>query len=691
MSAVPEIGHRHQNVIHRLSTGSPARGLIVAAGLAVCVLIPAADAAAKQPAHTTDWTPVQPGTPEATTPDEEGPVTEAAPPESPTPGVPMGVADDLDGERRLISGIDIRYIRENRLLPSGAEVLQATVTLVRTPDGFIAPRDGLAAETLTLAQIGADPTPYLYDSALALIAPAVVRRLNSDFGLIGVYAEPDPRQFAVVEGQVVDRRPPDRSTMTIEITTGVLTQVRTIGVGERIKEGEGVDNPIHQRIKDRSPVRADDGSVEQAIDVLRGDLIDDYIYRLNRHPGRRVDVAVGAAGDQPGAVTLDYIVTENRPWFLYFQLANTGTESTDDLRERFGFIHNQLTNSDDTLSLEYMTANFDDIHSFSGSYSRPFFGSERLRWRVYGSWYTYDASEVGLPDANFEGEGSSVGGELTWNVFQHRDLFIDLVGGLRADRVEVDNQFAGIEGDEDFVLGYAGATLERNRETSSTFASAMFEYSLVGGDEPEIDRLGRLMADEDWAIVRLDAQHSFYLEPIFNSDLDESSGLAHEVALTGRVQASLGDRLVPNYQQTVGGLYTVRGYPEAIVAGDTTFIASAEYRFHLPRTFSPSPEPGELFGNPFRWRPQYAYGPVDWDLIFKGFVDYGRVLNEDRQSFEEDATLVSVGIGAEFALSRALNFRIDWGIALHEIEDALGDSEVDEGDSEVHFVLTVIF
>lgn len=109
---------------------------------------------------------------------------------------------------------------------------------------------------------------------------------------------------------------------------------------------------------------------------------------------------------------------------------------------------------------------------------------------------------------------------------------------------------------------------------------------------------------------------------------------------------------MPNFQQTAGGLYTVRGYPEAVVAGDNAFIASAEYRYHLPRGLSSSVQPSEFFGTPFRFRPQYPYGPVDWDLIFKGFVDFGRVTHEDRQSFEEDATLVSVGIGAELAAFR---------------------------------------
>ena len=71
-----------------------------------------------------------------------------------------------------------------------------------------------------------------------------------------------------------------------------------------------------------------------------------------------------------------------------------------------------------------------------------------------------------------------------------------------------------------------------------------------------------------------------------------------------RGQYAFGARLVPQYQQIAGGLYTVRGYEQAEVAGDNLVLGSAEYRFHLPRFLSPDTTPPELpLMGEFRARP----------------------------------------------------------------------------------------
>ena len=60
-------------------------------------------------------------------------------------------------------------------------------------------------------------------------------------------------------------------------------------------------------------------------------------------------------------------------------------------------------------------------------------------------------------------------------------------------------------------------------------------------------------------------------------------------ALSTRGQIRFDDRLVPQFQQVAGGMFTVRGYEQSIVAGDSVVIGSAEYRFHLPRMLDPGP------------------------------------------------------------------------------------------------------
>jgi hemolysin activation/secretion protein len=157
--------------------------------------------------------------------------------------------------------------------------------------------------------------------------------------------------------------------------------------------------------------------------------------------------------------------------------------------------------------------------------------------------------------------------------------------------------------------------------------------------------------------------------------------------LNVRGQYAFDYRLIPNAEQVVGGLYSVRGYPESVVAGDSVIIGTAEYRFHVPRALSIQPEPSKFMGRDFRARPQQQFGRPDWDLVLRAFVDAARVTNSDRLSFERDETLVGAGLGAELLLYQNVSVRMDWGMALVEVQN----QDVKVGSNRFHFVFTVLF
>ncbi|MDX2132334.1 MAG: ShlB/FhaC/HecB family hemolysin secretion/activation protein [Planctomycetota bacterium] len=598
-----------------------------------------------------------------------------------------GVESPHVGSHR-VTQVRIEFSRENPGHPSVESLLGATFVAMETPDGF-APGAGRAVALREINEAGA---ARFTDAGLALLAPAVVQRMR-ELGFVGVYATPDPAQFGVQDGRVVDLRPEDQTHLTLQVTTGMVVEVRSVGVGERVDPDETINNPLHERVRDNSPVQPYAPGSTARSDLLRRDVLEDYVFRLNRHPGRRVDVTVAAPGDVPGAVTLDYTITENRPWLIFGQASNTGSESTSGWREHFGFVHNNLTNHDDILSLDYQTANFDDVHALHASYERPFSFSDRLRWKIHGSWYQYVASELGIQDADFRGEGWFAGAEVAWNFLQERDLFVDLVAGARFEHVRVENELAAVEGDTDLLLPSVALRLERRRDQSSLDARIGLDFNLpdIAGTEEDLDALGRLDADDSFVVLRGEGSYALYLDPYFRDAADAGAGLVNEVFFSVKGQHALGSRLIPNEQIVAGGLYTVRGYPHAVVAGDSGLIGTAEYRFHLPRALGPSVEPGSFFARPFRWRPQYAYGPTDWDLIFRAFLDAGRIVNTDRQSFESDHTLVGAGIGVELALTRRFNARADLGFALRGLDDASGDRVVDAGHAELHVVITLVY
>lgn len=588
-----------------------------------------------------------------------------------------------------VSEVRIRFTRPTPLQPSVESLMAVVVPLVDTPSGLDATAPGAPSRGVKLSDFATIPDARLTDAGLAAIAPAVFDHMRG-LGYFGVYVVPDPAQFHVEDGVVVDTRPPGDTTLVLEITTGIVTEVRTIAQGERIPEGEGLNHPLHEKFLERSPVKAFAGGEVTEENVLWRGRIDDYTARLNRHPGRRVDVGVAASGDQPGAVSLEYQVTENRPWLLFAQVSNTGSGSGDAFREHFGFIHNDLSNDDDILTLDYQTANFEDVHALFASYDRPVGNSERLRWNVHASWHQYIAGDVGLPDFDFIGSGWEAGVGAAWNFHQHHDTFLDLVGEAKFEHIRVNNELAGLIGEGDWIVLGAAVRLERHRDQSQTDARIGIDWGFSNSAE-NLEALGRTDPDDDFAVLRGEATHAFYVDPYFEKDPSNQSGLAHEILLAARGQHALGHRLIPNEEMVAGGLYTVRGYPEAVTAGDTVLMGTAEYRYHIARDRDPEVQPGTLFGKPFRWQPQYAYGPVDWDLIAKVFVDAARVTNTDRLSFETDRTLVGAGVGVEFSLTRRFNVRTDLGFALVELDDAGGGNTVDAGHAELHIVVTGIY
>jgi hemolysin activation/secretion protein len=419
-----------------------------------------------------------------------------------------------------------------------------------------------------------------------------------------------------------------------------------------------------------------------------------------------VDVAVSQA-DVPGGIVLDYLVSEAKPWTVYAQASNTGTKQTNEWRERIGFTHNQLTGRDDILSIDYITSGFDgSSNALVGSYDSPIPGLQRLRGRVYGSYSDFVASDVGQSlgtSERFNGNQTTVGGELVANVWQHRDWFGDVFGGLRYEHIHTVNETnkaidpVGGEGSADVLLPYIGGRVEHITDTTSLSTSATLSYGSVDAENkptaltPDpLDVLGRPNADDSFFTLELAANYSFYLEPILFPSLfrdhPESAKLANELALSARGQTAFGARLIPQQEEVAGGLYSVRGYPESVVAGDDAVIGSVEYRWHLPRALDLQPTPKQVFGRPFRVAPDRPLGRPDWDLIFKGFVDAGQTINNDRMNFEQDETLVGTGLGLELQLYQNINLQAYWGVALTDVK-----GEVDAGDNRFHFVFTVLY
>lgn len=617
-------------------------------------------------------------------------------------GAPSIVTPRTAPPEFLVSRFAVAYEKSSEGLPSIDEVLSAArVALTETPEGFVAATDREAISVATLNSALAT-TPRMFSrEALDAVNRAIVRAM-SDAGYIGILVATSPDDLSIdviapgeplsaIENVWTDLRPEGASELNIIVYTARVVEVRTVASGDRVPSDRGVNHPAHESIRARSPIAP---GAEAGGDILRRDVLDQYTLRLNRYPGRRVDVAVSAA-ENPGDVTLDYLVRENKPWFLFAQIANNGTEQTEVVRERFGFVHNQLTGNDDQLIIDYTTAGFAEAHAVAGSYEFPI--GEFIRVRPFATYSKFDASEVGFADEDFEGESWSVGGDAAWNFFQKRELFIDLIGGVRWESVRVNNKAVALTGRDGFLLPSLGLRLERYTDEMSTNAYLRGEFNLdeiAATGDPSLENLGRTNPDEEFVTIQWGVEHRMFLEPLLDAKAfrEGRSTLAHEMAFRLRAQHSIDARLAPTFQDVVGGIDSVRGYPQSAVAGDDVYVGSVEYRLHIPNLLEPyderNEEPGSIFGQPFRARPQTRYARPDWDLIGKAFLDVGRAENEDRLPFETDETLIGAGVGVELLVGRNINLRLDYGVALREVEEP---THVTAGSSRVHFVVTLLY
>jgi hemolysin activation/secretion protein len=566
------------------------------------------------------------------------------------------------------------------------------VNLGASQVGYVAPAPNISSATRRIVDFNLEGSSQFSQGAILTIDKAIVAELNRH-GYGAVLAVPSPYDIDPQDSS--DLRPGNKGTLHILVSVPTAAQVRTVASGDRIPASQPrVDNSKHKRILHNSPVQPTTQGSSGGNSFFNQEAVNDYVDRLNRQPGRRVDVALSAA-DEPDQYTLDYLVNEVKPWYAYVQESNTGTPITGQWRTRVGFVDNELSGNDDILNIDAVS-DFQHSTNVTGSYEFPIgadtpsLGTDRLRARVYGLWDQYTAADLGVLADTFSGNDYAGGAELAYNVLQDHNMFLDVVGGVRYQESQVKSTFGGTSATANYIVPYVGPRVQDYQMTYDYVGSINVEGGITTSSKSEWDQMGRTDPTPDFAILQPDVEGSFYLEPIINHANFEAgrSELAQEVYLSFRGQWALNSRLIPQFQEAAGGYYTVRGYPEAEVAGDTVLLGTAEYRFHLSRALGISPNPTnfKVFGDPFRLLPQQPYQRPDWDFIIRGFIDGGEVLQSRKVPGEFDDTLVGAGAGVELQVRQNLDIRADYGVAL----DALS-GRVSAGSSQVTLIVTLLY
>jgi len=611
-----------------------------------------------------------------------------------------------------VSKFNFKYAPEGReakaKLPSLDTLTTDPLTLGKSAEALVPPGKGTEDIPVSLPSLA--PKTQFSPDALREVFATVQKRLN-DQNIFGVLVSADPAQ---IDGETLqDKRvgTPQANELTVLVYVGEIKQVRTVTKRVKFRETDppAIDEPRYARIKSESPLQA--GSGEEPGSVLDKKKLQNYLSRVNRFPGRRVDVAVNASGE-PGGVILDYLIREDKNWTVYAQSSNTGTETTGQWRTQVGVQLRQLAKLDDIFDLDYTTSDLTSSNNLNAAYQVTPIFPDVLKAKIYGSYGKFTASDVGFDFQNFEGESWKIGGLLTWTPIRIADFPLDITGGLEwVDVNVVNNTFLG-EGQGEFLLAYVGLGTEKKSDRFSAYASTRLVTNLsafTDTDESDLGALGRFSTDNDFYILQFGLGTSFFIEPLFLGDKFRTPNeigtwsLAHEFVFNVRGQFTFDDqRLIPQFEETIGGFYSVRGYPEALAAGDNVYIATAEYRLHIPRLFplwkapegSPDGTKQNVAGLPFALQPTAqgeGLAQPDWDLIFRLFADFG--YNENNQiqvSSEVDRTLLGVGAGLELQIKNNFSLRVDYGVALIE-QDELLLQPITEGSGRLHISAALVW
>jgi hemolysin activation/secretion protein len=584
-----------------------------------------------------------------------------------------------------LGGVGVPLIRIDGVWHAAGERAGEIVTLGRIPEG---------------SRFGAD--------ALVAVTQALVGWFNAR-GIFGVWAACTELESS--GAGIADNRAPGDRTARIVVWVSQVSELRTLARGARFSPQKSINHPKHHRILAGSPLQPG-AKPGDAGSLFRKEVLEDYLHKLSMHPGRRVEASIASSGE-PGKVVLDYLVTEAKPWQVFGQVTNTGTETTGEWRGRLGFQHSQFTNHDDIINVDAIST--PDRKTYGGfvSYRLPLLRPARLLMRVYGSYGDFIANDVSLVGLRFAGRNWLSGVEFSNRATLGRGWELMSTLGANYVHYNIESQISSFtlgHGNSNFLIPFLSPVIMRDAGWWSLSSALRVEHTLSGfaNEDPNngVPALGRIGADAEWTSLGWEVNGSLYLEPWFKGGAAKADHLANEVSLHTRGRYLLsGRRLIPQVQEPMGGFFTVRGYPESVLAADEFLTTSFEYAYHVAPALKPG-EPGKFLGRPFKWRPPQRQQRPDWDLIFRAFFDYGyrsvspvpaaagqsATPDAERALIDRNVSLAGAGVGVELMLRRNLSIRCDFGTALTELRDSSRQPGqqvvVSQGNKQAYLIAT---
>lgn len=333
------------------------------------------------------------------------------------------------------------------------------------------------------------------------------------------------------------------------------------------------------------------------------------------------------AGEEPG--TTDYVIAAYEPQKNYINVYvdNAGSESSGEWREGLFWTDRSLTGRRDMLTMSGMRS--DGTKSFSAMYSVPV-GRSGTKLGLSYSTNSVHITDGELEDLDIKGHSNAYGVSLIQPLVVTENLRTEATLDYGYQNSQTD--FLGIHWVDDTVKSYtAGFSMTNYGASSLIYQKHNFRIGNSENIANEEDNFTKYFFNGFW-------QKAYQGGQMLSARLD--------------AQWSGDDYLTSAEQFYIGGMYSVRGYEESYLGGDSGYSASIEYSVPLDKARTTS-----------------AYC----------FFDYGAVYGD---SAFDDHVLAGTGIGIKSTIDRKIYTNLTLGVPL--MRDINGE-EVSK--TRIHFMV----
>ena len=347
-----------------------------------------------------------------------------------------------------------------------------------------------------------------------------------------------------------------------------------------------------------------------------------------------------APGVRPGESQLRLGVQEASPYEIGLAVANNNPPSVGSTRAYLYGLDRNLSGVGDSLMLSYGHSLESDTADWRASYDRPL----NARDTTLQLWATQNETSViedRFDTLDIRSKLQTYGVTLTHPLYRTPQRTLSL--GLDVERRHSESYLLGIP--------FSFAPGEENGEATLAVTRLVQEWLDRSVDQVLAARSTFSFGLDVWGATA----HDFEPDGQFIAWLGQLQWArrfgerGYQAILKSNMQLS-DDPLLPMEKCALGGMDTVRGYPENTLVRDRCFMASLEFRAPVYRL----PLPG------------VSRGPDEGQVQLAAFADYGYAKNKGQFDLEPN-TIYSAGLGLRWDPGAKVHAALYWGHPFREV------------------------